>query len=342
MTSVEAQAPSAGGSGDPAGQPLLSADVLVHIGLIKTGSTWLQEHLFGRDDTGFWSPSDVAMPPKARVKAHTYALYQDDLGRLLPDDDFNPADLWEKLEAFVVPANRCAVFSNERLGGHPLSNGIDRGQICNRIKQVFSNARILIIIREQRSMILSNYMQFLKFGGAQTLRVYLDGNWDAKSPALTFHHFKYDRLIRKYQSVFGPEKVLVLPFEMIGEMPQDFIERICQFSKITAPENLPFHIKANERMSYFPYVFLRRIVPLFRRSRGNANSPAILGHRLGKIVHMRMVDAISKVVPRPLDRRAKERLQQQVEEITGDIYTTSNRETENLIGIDLGRFGYLV
>ena len=342
MTSQDAQAPCAGSSGDPAGQPLLSTDVLVHIGLIKTGSTWLQEHLLGRGDTGFWSPGDIAMAPKARVKAHTYALYRDDLGRLLPDEDFNPADLREQLESFVVPVGRCAVFSNERLGGHPLSNGIDRGQICNRIKQVFPNARILIVIREQRSMILSNYMQHLKYGGGYTLRTYLDGKSDAKCPALTFHHFKYDRLIRQYQSVFGPENVLALPFEMMSVNPQSFIERICQFSNTTAPEGLPFHIKSNERTNYFSYIVLRRIVPLIRSSRGNAYSPTILGRKLGKAVHLRMVDAIGKIVPRSLDKKAKERLQQQVEELTKDTYVTSNRETEKLIGMDLGPFGYLV
>lgn len=341
MTSLEAQAPCAGGSGEPVGQPLSKSDILVHIGLIKTGSTWLQKHLFGRDDTGFWSPSDIDMPPKARVKAHTLALYRDDRSRLLPDEDFDPAGLREQLEPFLVPAGRCAVFSNERLGGHPLSNGIDRGQICNRIKQVFPNARILIVIREQRSMILSNYMQHLKYGGGYTLRTYLDGKPDTKCPALTFHHFKYDRLIRKYQSVFGPENVLALPFEMISAMPQDFIERICQFSNITVPEDLPFHIKSNERTTYFSYVVLRRIVPLIRSSRGNAYSPAILGRKLGKAVHLRMVNGISKVVPRALDKWAKERLQQQVEEITNDIYASSNRETEKLIGMDLGAFGYL-
>jgi len=343
MTSIELQAPSAGGSEEPEGQSLLSSNVLVHIGMHKTGSSWLQENLFGRDDTSFWSPGDIAMPAKKRVKAHTRALFVDDLDRLLPDEDFNPADLREQLEPLVVPTGRRAVFSSERLSGHPLSNGIDRGQICKRIKQVFPNARILVIIREQRSMILSNYMQCLKSGGGYALRGFINGGWAAKKgSALTFHYFKYDRLIRQYHSVFGPENVLALPFEMIRDMPQDYIERICQFSGIKTPENLPFHIKANERTHYFSYIVIRRIVPLIRSSQSNAYSPAILGRKLGKSVHRRMVNGISKAVPRSLDQWAKERLQRQIEEITKDTYVTSNRETEKLIGMDLSAFGYLV
>ena len=47
-------------------------------------------------------------------------------------------------------------------------------------------------------------------------------------------------------------------------------------------------------------------------------------------------------MPKRLDNWMKKRLQQLGEEITKDIYATSNRETEKLIGMDLGAFGYIV
>lgn len=343
MTSLEAQSPSAGISGESEDQPLLTSNLLIHVGLRKAGGTWLRKNLFGPSGTGFWSPGDVvAIPGKKRVRAHARQLYMDDLGRLVPDEEFDPVALREQLGPIVVPAGRCAVLSTGRLAGHPLSNGIDRSQLCNRIKQVYPNARILIVFREQRSMILSNYMEHLHGGGADTLQHYLDGKWDASCPALTPHYFKYDRLIRLYHSVFGPENVLALPIEVISSTPQEFIKRICRFSNITAPKDLQLHIKANKRTIYFSYVALRRIAPLFRSSRGNAYSAAILGRKLGKAAHLGMVSGISKVVPRSLDKWTKERLRQQVEEITKDTYVTSNRATEKLIGMDLGALGYRV
>ena len=171
---------------------------------------------------------------------------------------------------------------------------------------------------------------------------YPDGRGHVTSPALALHPFKYDRLVRLYQDVFGPENVLTLPFEMISVNPQDFIKRICQFSNIDVPENLPFHIKTNERAQYFSYVVIRRIVPFVRSSRGNAYSPSLFGIDLGRAVHRRMVGGISKIVPRSLDNWTRERLRRQIEEITGDTYAASNRATEKLIGMDLGAFGYLV
>ena len=332
-------------------QPLLTSNVLFHLGLRKSGTTWLQKHLFGRDDTGFWSPS---APPDLRArhwkvdslsaiqKAYTRLLYQDNRGRILPDEDFDLEEIREQFQRLAVPAQRCAVFSDERLSGYPLSNEIDRAQICSRIEQVCPNARILIVIREQRSMILSNYMQCLKHGGGYSIDQYINGRMDPSTPALTFHYFKYDRLIRLYQSVFGPDRILVIPFELMRESPHDYVNRICQFGGVEMPENLPFRVKVNDMPQYLPFVALRRIVPFMRSSRGNAYSPSILGRSRGRAAHRWMVRALGMAVPPQLDKRAKERLQRRVEEIVQDSFAVSNRETEELIGMDLGGLGYCV
>jgi hypothetical protein len=55
-----------------------------------------------------------------------------------------------------------------------------------------------------------------------------------------------------------------------------------------------------------------------------------------------MINGLRKVMPGSLDKWAKERLEREVEEITKDIYEASNRETEKLIGMNLGAFGYRV
>jgi len=327
-------------SARPEAQPLLSSELLIHIGLRKGGNNWLREKVFASDDTDFWVPGDPEMPGRLRVREPIRKLFMDEQGRLFPDEDFDPTILQDELAPLVVPPGKCAVFAAARLGGHPLSNGFDRAQLCGRIKQVFPNARILIVFREQRSMILSSYIQNLESGGADSLRQFITGHWESAFPALTFHFFKYDRLIRLYHSVFGADRVLALPMEMIGSQPQEFIDRICSFSGIPTPEYLPFDQKSNARTAYLPYVFLRRIVPVIRSSRGNNFGPSLFGRKLGRTIHMGLADGMSRIVPRSMDRRMKQRLEREVEEITGDAFVASNRETEKLIGMDLGEFGY--
>lgn len=340
MTTRQSQDDCARPSEEPGGRPLLSSNVLIHIGLRKAGNNWLRESVFASDNTDFWVPGDTSTPGRLRVREPIRKLFMDNRGRLLPDEDFDPAALREEFAPLVVPAGKCAVFAAARLGGHPLSDGFDRAQLCHRVKQVFPNARILIVVREQRSMILSSYIQNLESGGADSLRQFADGRWESAYPALTSHFFKYDRLIRLYQSAFGPENVLALPMEMIGSRPRDFIERICRFSDIPAPDDLQFHVKSNARTAYFPYVALRRIVPFIRSSRGNNFGPSLFGRGLGRTVHMSLINGMSKIVPEALDNWAKNRLRKQVEDITRDNYAASNRETGKLIGMDLGEFGY--
>ena len=50
------------------------------------------------------------------------------------------------------------VISHERLSGYPHSGGHDSKEIAHRLAAVFPNAKVVIVIREQKSMILSNYL----------------------------------------------------------------------------------------------------------------------------------------------------------------------------------------
>ena len=61
------------------------------------------------------------------------------------------------------------MVSFPRLSGHPYSGGYDSRMIADRVAEVFPEARILIVIREQRSMIVSTYKQYVNAGGEARL-----------------------------------------------------------------------------------------------------------------------------------------------------------------------------
>ena len=128
MTSTELQAPRAGAAEEPEARTLGSSDLLIHIGLQKSGTNWLRHNLFGRDDRGFWVPGDMTIPGPVRGRAFKQ-LFMDSKDRLVPDEEFDAEALRKQLDPLVVPAGKRAVFTAGRLGGHPFSNGFDRGQI---------------------------------------------------------------------------------------------------------------------------------------------------------------------------------------------------------------------
>ena len=151
---------------------LINSDVLVHIGLHKTATSWLQENLFTRMELGFYGPAE-SRKRRALVKNVGHFLVADESGHLINEWEFDARAVRASLASFEAREGLWPVVSYERLSGHPLSNGFDRQMICHRIKAVFPKARILICIREQRAIILSNYVQYLRNGGWNTPEAFL-------------------------------------------------------------------------------------------------------------------------------------------------------------------------
>jgi hypothetical protein len=229
---------------------LIDNDILVHIGLHKTGTTWLQLHLFPRTDCGFHLPEFAGMTPKQRAKAIGVHLCYGPSKRLMAEADFDPKAVRDELAGLGVPKGAVPVVSHERLGGHPLSNGFDRAILRDRIRAVLPNARILLIVREQFSMIMSNYLQYLKYGGWHDLEQYLYPPSDGRLPTLSIDYWQYDRLIELYLSAFGRDRLLVLPYEMLARNPEDYVRQICEFAGLPAPGHIDGGRRENRHRDY--------------------------------------------------------------------------------------------
>ena len=216
LTVVEALGPA----GDPVlGTPLGVAPLLVHIGLHKTGSTWLQNHAFCDSDLGFASIDNA---PRHRIVDHF----------VRPDPLFYDAPA---TAAFYAPycAKACAegltlAISHERLSGYPASGGHDRTLIADRLRATFPTCRILIVLREQEALICSMYSQYVTDGGAVSLRRFLTTPEPrlGRKPYFSTELYEFDRLIEYYFGLFGRQNVLVLPFELLSVSPETFVHRI--------------------------------------------------------------------------------------------------------------------
>lgn len=314
---------------------------LIHIGLHKTGTSWLQVHLFANPDMPFWTAApDSVRKPKSRAKFGSYLFYRGGRGNMLRDDEFDVAVTRAALGGDRVPEGRCLVVSNERLSGHPMSNGIDRAAICDRLHAALPDGRVLIVVREQRAMILSNYMQYLKYGGPRSIEGFLAPEQDARAPGLDPCYWEYDRLVEICHHRFGAGNVLVLPYEMLRKAPQDFVARICCFAGVEPPRQpLLSSSRENASQNYLTAVGLRLLSPVIRSSRGNGFAPSLLGRRVGQAVHLGLQKYLGLLVPRALNDHVKRRLLARVERMA-DLYRDSNRRLEALTGLDLRQYGY--
>jgi hypothetical protein len=207
--------------------------ILVHIGYFKTGSTWLQKRIFPSEALGFCSLwRDRAVPFRELIAPLSYN-YDCERARavMLPDVE-------QVREKGLVP-----VLSDENLCGNPSPWGYEGGPVAWRLHRVFPNAKILICVREQRAMLLSLYRQSVRWGYSGSLEAFFDrisntSKFKYKEPGpfipLGLNFVQYDTLVRYYIELFGVENVLVLPYEFLRSDQTAFVNRILQYSGLSA------------------------------------------------------------------------------------------------------------
>jgi hypothetical protein len=313
--------------------------ILVHIGLHKTATSWLQLHYLSLARHGFWVPP-VLPQAKAPIKAVGQMIIADVNNYLIPEEDFEPDEVRLILRQLHKPEDLVPVVSNERLSGHPISNGFDRLILARRIRAIFPKAKILITIREQNAVIMSSYMQYLKFGGWHSPERYIRPLSDARQPALTLQYWDYEKLVRNYHALFGSENVLVLPQELLRRSALDFVGKIASFMGLPSPTQVECDKETNPRRPHVPAYFLRWLSVLARPSSGNSFFPSPLEPQIGKALEGGAKAFVGALVPRPLEHHMERFLSQRLARMVGDHYAASNRRTTDLIGIDLAQFGY--
>jgi hypothetical protein len=179
--------------------------LLIHIGYHKTGTSWLKKFVFENPTIGFFCANGRHLR-RSLIFPHVL--------------NFDPSICRKHLQPVLRNAYEkhfSPVLSVERLSGSPHSGGYDSKEIADRLAQAFPQAKVLIVIREQRSIILSSYKQYVNVGGSCSLNNYLQppARGRGRIPLFSFDHFKYHRLIEYYISLFGLPNLLVHPYELL-------------------------------------------------------------------------------------------------------------------------------
>jgi hypothetical protein len=301
---------------------------VLHIGYHKTGTTWLQRKLFVNEALGY---------RRLRLLqdgAHVHSVH---------DFDFDPARCREQIAPELERAARdglVPVISSMRLSGNPHSGGYDSARLAERLARIFPSARVLLVIREQRSMILSTYAQYVKMGGPCSLSAYLNAPDDSRRPGFRFEQFRYDRLIAHYQRLFGRESVLLQCYERFREEPQAFAETVAAFCGGKAPPPESAGAVLNRALGPLALALLRWLNPFVNADSLNGFSPYAVS-ALNKPARL-LVDGIDRIAPRALRDSIARRWRETVERECAGRYEASNRRTAELSGLDLARYGYLL
>lgn len=316
-------------------------NVLIHIGYHKTASTWLQMDIFNKNKNLFAALSpDQLLPSRLKHK-----FWGDEEGFLLNPFDTNQSIIQKELAQLCATQsaeNKIQVFSHEGLSGAPHGGGQNAQSVLIRLQKTFPSAKILIVIREQRSWVFSNYFQYLKGGGMHRLKDYLKSpNYDLKRPHFTPHHICYHHLIKAYMDAFGNNKVLVLPYEQLEENPEMFLQRLGEFLGI----EIPYFAQQTQ----------------LRRNVVKNHAHAYRMRHLNKFIYSSSINDFSSKNWKPLksiawliransewlfsksaNQRLTESLKIEIDQWVKGRYQASNTETSQLTSLNLKEYGYMV
>jgi len=291
--------------------------MLLHVGYHKTGTTWLQRHLFGGAETGFATPWSFDEIVDLLVRPHVLDW----------DEEAARARL-------APPADGMPVISNEELLGNPHAGAYNCSNIADRLARLFPDARIVIVIRRQPSMLASTYKQYVHRGGVLAPRRYFTPSTGGfRIPAFRLTHYEYDRVIEMYHERFGRDAVRVLAFETLVEDPSAFVGAIAEHAGIDRPGPLP---AARERVSICAgtAAIQRRLNRWFQRDDVNPAAPL----RLERLPYwMRRLDTMIRRIPGAAGARRLDRI---VAEVCAGRFAESNRRVQVLTGLPLERLGY--
>ncbi|NQT18017.1 MAG: sulfotransferase [Planctomycetes bacterium] len=222
----------------------------IHVGLPKTATTMLQDHLFARHSgveyLGTYHVKAKRKYNKCRDKAVQEIIDQlIHRGRSCPD----LARCRHLFAQSVVPAmeaGRVPLWSWESLG---LSRFNVRQARAENLRAVFEECKVVIALRNPLRLVESVYFQNLRatnVGGKYrygrgprylTIDRWLEQSWTATGKA-PLSHLDYAATVDLFARTFGKESVGVFLFEELVEDNAAFIESLCRFIGIDPQEGI--------------------------------------------------------------------------------------------------------
>jgi len=194
------------------------SDLVVHVGFPKTATTTLQQIVF-QPRYGF----------QLLVEHDGYMAGQGPiLEPLVTGEGFDRATLANEVRARMaeIAPGLVPVLSSERLSGPVVAFGMDRDPIAQRLRAALPGVRILVGTREEESFRRSLYRQLILMGSTAPNLDRPINWWERACSNYRESYFNLKAQLEFYRGFFGHDRVIELPYELLVESPQAWLEVI--------------------------------------------------------------------------------------------------------------------
>lgn len=315
----------------PAPDPELAhLPLTFHLGLHKTGSTWLFKRLIAPHD------GKTLRSINAQNEAHA-AFIKPAIGYYTPGH----------AHAALAPVVRAAqdgglpiVIRNEALAGQPTGGRVPRELLALRIRRAFPRAKVILTIREQKSLILSMYGQYVRAGNSSSLQAFLDRAEGKPFPAvLRWETYDYAAMYQLYSSVFGAANVCILPMEASVRDVEASAAQLGAFigADIPVDDATAAVTPANSTWSWRALNLARHLNKLIPQDSRGLRTPGKLGVKLAPASMGARMNRLEQKLGTASNRGP---IKATVARAVGDYYAASNTRFAAASGIDVGALGY--
>lgn len=294
--------------------------VAYHIGFPKTASTWLQK---------------VAFPAHSEI----HLLGPNECVPLLSTHDarFNPEPMIKLTQS---AKESVSLFSSEDLIGSIFAGGLDTLRNIERMKAISSEAKVILIIRCQTSLIKSLYRQFLREGGTLKFNDFIRIAWP--SPLrVDLSCFDYYRLYKLFTNHFGKERFRIFLFEDLAKDPLQFANHLFEFLELKPIcEDALISTKAVNSGVRAEVAHIQRFLNQFAPSHLN-NQPVlkIWSHQKVKRIVRRRIQPLIPVIPDFLKWNG---ISSSDLDFLHETFAPSNTKLQMALDVNLREYGYPV
>lgn len=305
-------------------------EIILHVGLPKTGTSYLQFKLFP-------SFKNVFVSGQGDPVVHESPLAP------LMNLNFKNYDLLDEKEKILNYLNSLnfdkVLFSSESLVGNSVLNFKNNFEITTKLKTLFPDAKIFFVFRKQSDWLESLYNQHIsKEKKYVKINDYLrfKDNIFTKGKYLNVYAFNWLNIYQNYVNVFGKENVLALPYEMMRKDFNLFLSTFYDFSGIEPyyPDTVE---DINPKMDEIVIInlLLEFYLNLIDNLKNNNIKKIVLKNDRGFKNFLSFI----KLFDRKMDY-SKEKLTQEQKNKILNIHESSNKKLSEEIEIDLRYYGY--
>lgn len=187
--------------------------IILHVGMHKTGTTFLQWNVF----------------PYIDAKFHWHLFYKNHMKNVL---DLSKKPDYDKIKdqlGQVLSDEKINIISEENIYTYQFTKTDDRYARLERINKIFSKAKIIIGTRKKEENLASWYVEYVSVGGTQDYQGFLDN-------FLNIDKLDYKAYIDKLVELYGKENVFVYSIDELRSDQSAFVEKLCRFMDVEAPK----------------------------------------------------------------------------------------------------------